>query len=163
MPELLPPEERGRMQGQNQEVTQQRMLREMARALEALSGLVELDLLLEGIYTGVTFRPLELVSGDRAAERSGANADPLGTYRPADMLAQDQPLRTMKQELELHRYCRGVAIKAAEGRGRRRLPRETLSRQLIRAVEQPAAAIHERTDGNPLFAVWSTTWWTRVF
>src|SRR4029077_2225246 len=36
MPELLAPAERERLQGQNQGVTQQRMLREMAQVLEAL-------------------------------------------------------------------------------------------------------------------------------
>jgi hypothetical protein len=29
----------------------------------------------------------------------------LGTYRSVEMLAGDHPLRTMKEELELHRYC----------------------------------------------------------
>jgi len=29
----------------------------------------------------------------------------LGTYRPVEMLAGDHPLRTTKEELELHQHC----------------------------------------------------------
>ena len=56
MPELLAPEER--LQGQNQEVTQQRMLREMTHALEALTAEGAIDPCnCSRICTGVTSRP----------------------------------------------------------------------------------------------------------
>src|SRR4029077_15692176 len=50
MPELLAPAERARLRGQNQGVTQQRMLREMAQALEALAAEAPLVLLLEDLH-----------------------------------------------------------------------------------------------------------------
>jgi DNA-binding winged helix-turn-helix (wHTH) protein len=52
MPELLTREERVRLQSEMQGITQQRMLREMTQALEALSAETPIVLLLED-YTGV--------------------------------------------------------------------------------------------------------------
>ena len=50
MPALLTPDERSRLQLQNQTVTQQRMLREMTQALEALAAEAPLVLLLEDLH-----------------------------------------------------------------------------------------------------------------
>src|SRR5215469_12520091 len=103
MPTLFGAEDRTRLQGQAQEVTQQRMLREMAQALEALAAETPLVLLIEDLHWS-DFSTLELISA--VARRSEpARLLILGTYRPVEMLTQNHPLRTMKQELELHRYC----------------------------------------------------------
>ena len=151
MPELLPPEERGRMQGQNQEVTQQRMLREMARALEALAAEAPLVLLLEDLHWS-DFSTLELISA--IARRSeAARMLILGTYRPADMLAQDHPLRTMKQELELHRYCEELRLKLLREEDVADYLAKRFSSSDSLQSDSLAAAIHERTDGNPLFMI----------
>ena len=112
MPELLTREERARLQSEMQGVTQQRMLREMTQALEALAAEMPLVLLLEDLHWS-DFSTLELISA--IARRSEpARMLIVGTYRPVEILANDHPLRTMKQELELHRLLRGVAAKAAE-------------------------------------------------
>ena len=95
MPELLGSEERVRLQGQNQGVTQQRMLREMAQALEALTAEAPLVLLLEDLHWS-DFSSLELISA--VARRSDpARLLIVGTYRPMEMLADDHPLRTMQR------------------------------------------------------------------
>ena len=109
MSALLTPEQSARLQAQNQGVTQQRMLREMAHALEALTAETPLVLLLEDLHWS-DCSTLELISA--VARRSEpARLLILGTYRPVEMLAHDHPLRTMKQELELHRYCEELRLK----------------------------------------------------
>ena len=77
----------------------------------------------------------------------------VGTYRPVEILANDHPLRTMKEELELHRYCEELRLKL--------LTREDVVDYLAKRVASDASrrfgtlapVIHDRTDGNPLFMV----------
>ena len=102
-PLLLRPEERSRLQGQNQMVTQQRMLREMTLALEALAAEAPLVLLLEDLHWS-DFSTLDLISAV-ARRNEPARLLIVGTYRPVEVLAHDHPLRAMKQQLQLHRYC----------------------------------------------------------
>ena len=151
MSALLPPEQGARLHAQNQGVTQQRMLREMAQALEALTAETPLVLLIEDLHWS-DFSTLELISA--VARRSEpARLLILGTCRPVEMLTHDHPLRTMKQELELHRYCEELRL--------RLLNEEDVRGYLTRrfATNGPqrfvmfAPAIHKRTDGNPLFMV----------
>ena len=149
MPEQLAPEER--LQGQNQGVTQQRMLLEMAQALEALAAKTPLVLLLEDLHWS-DFSTLELISA--IARRSeAARMLILGTYRPADMLAQDHPLRTMKQELQLHRYCEELRLKPLSEEDVAGYLAKRFSSNGSRQSDSLATMIHERTDGNPLFAI----------
>ncbi len=151
MPELLAPEEHGRLQGQNQEVTQQRMLREMTHALEALTAEAPLVLLLEDLHWS-DFSTVELISA--IARRSEtARLLVVGTYRPMEMLAHDHPLRTMKQELELHRYCEELRLKLLSEKDVAGYLAKRFSSDGSRQSDSLAAMIHERTDGNPLFMI----------
>ena len=151
MPELLAPEERARLQGQNQGVTQQRMLREMAQALEALAGEALLVLLLEDLHWS-DFSTIELISA--IARRSeAARLLVVGTYRPMEILAHDHPLRTMKQELELHRNCEELRLKPLSEEDVAGYLAKRFSSNGSRQSHSLAAAIHERTDGNPLFMI----------
>ena len=151
MPELLAPAERGRLQGQNQEVTQQRMLREMAQALEALAADAPLVLLLEDLHWS-DFSTLELISA--IARRSeAARLLVVGTYRPMEMLAHDYPLRTMKQELELHRNCEELRLKPLGQEEVAVYLAKRFSSDRSLQSDSLAAMIHERTDGNPLFMI----------
>jgi tetratricopeptide (TPR) repeat protein len=151
MPAVLAPEERARLRGQNQDVTQQRMLREMAQALEALAAEAPLVLLLEDLHWS-DFSTLELISAV-ARRTESARLLILATYRPVEMLAHDHPLRTMKQELELHHYCEELRLKL--------LNEEDVASYLARRFSSDGAptfaglapVIYERTDGNPLFMV----------
>ena len=151
MPELLARAERGRLQGQNQGVTQQRMLREMAQALEALAAEAPLVLVLEDLHWS-DFSTLELISA--IARRSeAARLLVVGTYRPMEMLAEDQPLRTMKQELELHRNCEELRLKPLSEEDVAGYLAKRFSSNRSRQSDSLAAMIHERTDGNPLFMI----------
>jgi predicted ATPase len=109
MPSLLSNADRKRLQVAAQSITQQRMLREMAQALEALTAETPLVLALEDLHWG-DFSTFELISA-LARRTEPARLLILGTYRPTEMLASDHPLRTMKQELELHRHCEELRLK----------------------------------------------------
>ena len=151
MPALLTPEERVRLQSEMQGVTQQRMLREMTQALEALAAEAPLVLLLEDLHWS-DFSTLELISA--IARRSEpARLLIVGTYRPVEMLANDHPLRTMKQELELHRYCEELRLKLLTEEDVVDYLAKRLSSNGSRRFDSLARVIHERTDGNPLFMV----------
>ncbi len=90
MPELLTRDERMRLQGEIQGITQQRMLREMTQAFEALSAEKPLVLLLEDLHWS-DFSTLELIAA--IARRSeSARILIVGTYRPVEILTKDHPL-----------------------------------------------------------------------
>jgi predicted ATPase len=151
MPELLAPEERARLQGQNQGVTQQRMLREMTHALEALAGEAPFVLLLEDLHWS-DFSTLELISA--IARRSeAARLLIVGTYRSVEMRAEDQPLCTIKQELELHRNCEELRLKPLSEEDVAGYLAKRFSSNGSPQSDGLAAMIHERTDGNPLFMI----------
>ncbi len=103
MPSLLNAEERLRIHNEAQGVTQPRMLREMAQALEALSARSPLLLLLEDLHWS-DFSTLDLI-GALARRTEPAQLMIIGTYRPVEMLASEHPLRALKAELELHQQC----------------------------------------------------------
>jgi predicted ATPase len=151
MPELLTREERVRLQSEMQSVTQQRMLREMTHALEALAAETPLVLLLEDLHWS-DFSTLELISA-LARRSETARLLIVGTYRPVEMLAHDHPLRAMKQELELHRYCEELRLKLLSEEDVASYLATRFSSNGSRPSDTLAAAIHERTDGNPLFMI----------
>ena len=109
MPALLSDGDRERLQVTVQGVTQQRMLREMAQALEALAADAPLIVALEDLHWS-DFSTLELISAI-ARRTEPARLLVLATYRPTEMLARNHPLRSIRQELELHHYCEEVRLK----------------------------------------------------
>jgi DNA-binding winged helix-turn-helix (wHTH) protein/tetratricopeptide (TPR) repeat protein len=151
MPALLEPDELARLQGQNQGVTQQRMLREMAQALEALVAEVPLVLLLEDLHWS-DFSTLGLISAV-ARRREPARLMIVGTYRPGAMLANDHPLRIMKQELELHRYCEELRLKLLSEAEVGDYLAKRFASNGWQQFDGIASAIRERTEGNPLYMV----------
>jgi predicted ATPase/DNA-binding winged helix-turn-helix (wHTH) protein len=151
MPELLTREERVRLQSEMQGVTQQRMLREMTQALETLTAETPLVLLLEDLHWS-DFSTLELISAI-ARQREPARMLIVGTYRPVEILARDHPLRTMKQELELHHYCEELRLRPLTEESVVDYLARRLATNGSRQFETLAPVIHARTDGNPLFMV----------
>jgi predicted ATPase/DNA-binding winged helix-turn-helix (wHTH) protein len=151
MPALLTREERVRLQSEMQGVTQQRMLREMTQALEALATETPLVLLLEDLHWS-DFSTFELISA--IARRSEpARLLIVGTYRPVEILANDHPLRTMKQELELHRYCEELRLKLLTEENVVDYLAKRLANDASRRFGTLAHEVYARTDGNPLFMV----------
>ena len=106
MPALLTDEQSVRLQDQNQDVTQQRMWREMVLALEALAAEAPVVLVLEDLHWS-DFSTLELIAA-LARRSEPARLMVVGTYRPMEMLAHEHPLRAITQELELHHQCEDI-------------------------------------------------------
>jgi tetratricopeptide (TPR) repeat protein len=151
MPSLVSAEDRVRLQGQVQGATRDRMLREMAEALEVMSADGPLALFIEDLHWSDP-STLELIAA--IARRSApARLMIVGTYRPAEMLAREHPLRALKRELELHRHCEELPLKL--------LGEDKVAAYLAQRFAGDGAskfgglapAIHKRTDGNPLFMV----------
>ena len=71
-----------------------------------------------------------------------------------EILAHDHPLRTMKQELELHRSCEELRLKPlSEEDVAGYLAKRFSSNGSRQSDAGLAAMIHQRTDGNPLFMI----------
>ncbi|HKA52950.1 MAG TPA: AAA family ATPase, partial [Candidatus Binatia bacterium] len=149
MPALMDDAELEALQRRVQGATRERMLREMAEAVEALTAESGLILWLEDLQWS-DYSTLDLIAA-LAQRREPARLLLIGTYRPADVIVSGHPLKAVKQDLQLHGQCEEVALRfltAAEISqylearfGRHRFPPEL------------GRGIHQSTDGNPLFMV----------
>ncbi len=153
LPALLSPTEREPLQRQEQGTTPQRMIRELAEALEALTAEHPLLLVLEDLHWSdvSTLDLLSVVA--RRAER--ARLFIIGSYRPAEVLGNGHPLRTVTQELHLHKQCEELRLGLLSEEDvtaylRKRLSAGAHSRAPFQRL---ATLLHRRTDGNPLFLV----------
>src|SRR5262245_8842552 len=136
-----------------QGVTRDRMLRELAEAVEALTADTTLVFRLEDLHWS-DVSTLDWI-GCVARRPERARLLVIGTYRPVEVLSRDHPLHMVKQELQLHRHCRELAL--------RRLDEPAVAEYLTRrcpvgagqsmSLRRLAGAIHARTEGNPLFMV----------
>lgn len=149
MPGLTSGAEREMLQEQVLGVTRERMLREMAEAIEALTAERPLVLVLEDIHWS-DYSTLDLVSF-LARRRHAARLLLIGTYRPLEVIVTEHPLRVVKQELQLHKLCHELPLEY--------LTPEAVAEFLLLkfpAHRFPAglrAMIHQRTEGNPLFMI----------
>jgi predicted ATPase len=150
LPALLTVEERTRIQGETHGLTQQRMLREMAEALAALTAERPLVLLLEDLHWSDA-STLDLIA-TIARRTEPAQLLVIGTYRPVEVLAGGHRLRALKQELELHGHCHELRLKLLS-------EAEVAVYLGLRFANDSshygllAPAIYRRTDGNALFMV----------
>ena len=129
--------------------TRERMLRELAEAVEVLTAMQPLVLVLEDLHwsDGATLDWLAAV----ARRHEAARLLVLGTYRPVDAIVREHHVHTLVQDLQLHGQARevimrpwsptGVALYLAQRFGTHALPAGLVD------------VLHQRTDGNPLFVV----------
>jgi DNA-binding winged helix-turn-helix (wHTH) protein/tetratricopeptide (TPR) repeat protein len=148
MPSLLRETERESLGRETIGATGERMVRELAEAVEAFDEETTLVLALEDLQWS-DFSTLDLISC-LARRREPAGLMLIGTYRPADVLLGHHPLRAVTRELRMRRQCHELPLgylsqaEVAEYLAGR-FP-ETLA-------ESMAGPIHRRTGGNPLFMV----------
>jgi DNA-binding winged helix-turn-helix (wHTH) protein/predicted ATPase len=135
--------------------TRQRMLREMAEALEVLTAEHPLVLILEDLHWSDA-STLDLIAL-LARRREPARLFLLSTYRPVEAMRSDHPLQAMKQELHMHGQCHELGL---------RLLTDTEVAMYLTTrfpgVEFPPEMkcfLHRRTDGNPLFMVNVVEYW----
>jgi DNA-binding winged helix-turn-helix (wHTH) protein/predicted ATPase len=129
--------------------SRERMLREMAETIEALTAKTPLVMALEDLHWS-DYSTLDLISY-LARRREPARLLLVGAYRPAEAIASRHPLKTIQQELKMNRRCEELALEflseAAVGEYlARRFPDGQLPAGLARLI-------HRRTDGSPLFMI----------
>jgi len=130
-------------------VTRERMLRELAEALELITATTPVVLFLEDLHWS-DYSTLDLVSY-LARRRRRATLLVIGTYRPVEVIVSEHPLRGVKQELQLHKLCHELPLEYLTLESVCEFLQITFpNNQLPGAF---AAIIHKRTEGNPLFMV----------
>ena len=149
MPALVPQSERQTLQIQAVGTTRERMLREMAEAIETLTSESPLLLVLEDLHWS-DYSTLDLLSY-LARRQDPARLMVIGTYRPVDVILGDHPIKAAKRELHAHGLCHELPLEyldqdAVSQYLEGRFPRHEFPRRLHQAV-------YRRTEGNPLFMV----------
>ena len=149
MSSLIPPSERAALQSQVAGATRERMMREMADAIEALTSESPLLLVLEDLHWS-DYSTLDLVSY-LARCQNPARLMIIGTYRPVDVILGDHPIKGVKRELQAHGLCQEVPLgylsEAAIGEYLTTwFPVHQFPPRLKRSI-------YQRTEGNPLFMV----------
>ena len=129
--------------------TRERMLRELAEAMEALTAVQPCVLVVEDLHWSDT-ATIEWLAY-MARRRGPSRLLVLGTYRPVEAIVRAHPVRAMVQELMVHGYGTelalgewsevGVAAYLAQRGAGAEVPAEL------------ARALTQRTDGHPLFVV----------
>ncbi|MGH8010804.1 MAG: ATP-binding protein, partial [Candidatus Binatia bacterium] len=153
MPTLLSEAEFALVQRRVQGATQERMLRELAEAIEAYTAERPLLLVLEDLHWS-DVSTLELIAY-LARRREPARLLVIGTYRPVEGLGKEHPLRTMSQELHLHHDCMELPLEflTEAAVGQYLLQRFGVGETSVSSLQDVARIVHQRTEGNPLFMV----------
>jgi DNA-binding winged helix-turn-helix (wHTH) protein/predicted ATPase len=129
--------------------TRDRMLRELAEAVETLTLERPLVLVLEDLHWSdlATLDWLAFVARRRAAARLLV----LGTYRPADAMLRAHPVHTVTQELQRQERCTELVLPYLSEVGV-----VAYLAQRFETLEFPEAlawVLHRHTNGNPFFLV----------
>ena len=149
MPAFVKETELKTLQEKAQATTRERMLREMAEAVETLSAESGLVLVLEDLHWSDS-STLELIAY-LAQRRMRARLLVIGTYRPTEVIIEEHPLKGIKQELQARAQCTELRLELLteeeiEEYVTKRFPQSTFPADLARVI-------HRRTDGNALFMV----------
>ncbi|HET9804908.1 MAG TPA: AAA family ATPase, partial [Candidatus Acidoferrum sp.] len=148
-PHLVNAEQRGELEKQILGATRERMVREMCEAIEVITERNPLVLCLEDLHW-VDPSTLDLLSAI-ARRRSPAKLLIIATYRPADVIVSQSPLKALKQDLVVHELAREISLE--------RLEEHDVSRYIKLEFGQAtlpkgfAAAIYRQSGGNALFMV----------
>jgi len=146
-PSLIRPDEQAALQREIQGATRERMVRELCEALEIITQDVAVVLVLEDLHW-VDHSTLDVISAI-ARRREPARLLVLGTFRPADLILSESPLKTLRQDLLLHHLSSEVTLDCLrEPDVARYLETEYAPADLPHGF---ASIIHRHSDGNPLF------------
>lgn len=149
LPGLLSPADLEALQRRVLGTARERMLRELAEVFETLTATRPLVLVLEDLHWSDA-STLDLLAA-LARRREPARLLLLGTYRPAEALQRDHPLRTVVSELSLHGQCAvlpltPLSVGAVGNYLARRFPTAQIPTEVTHLL-------YQRTEGNPLFMV----------
>jgi predicted ATPase len=147
LPWLCSPEEREALRRELSGVSPHRMLREMGEVLDRCTQERPLLLVTEDLHWSDrgTVQLMDYI----ARRRGSARLMWLSSFRPAEVIALDHPLNSVRHELRLHGLCEEIMLdpfsetEVAEYLAQR-FPSLAGDDALVRTL-------HERTDGVPLF------------
>jgi DNA-binding winged helix-turn-helix (wHTH) protein len=149
LPALVPPAEYAALQRYAGATTRERMLRELAEAVEVLTAARPCVFVLEDLHWSdtATVEWLAYV----ARRRGPARLLVLGTYRPVEAMTRAHPVRAMVHDLMVHGHGSELALEAWSEAGvaaylAQRCPGAGVPAGLARVLTQ-------RTEGHPLFLV----------
>ena len=152
LPGLLVPAERRRLETAIFRVNQERMLRELADAVESICAEEPMVLVLEDLHwsDGATLDAIEVL----ARRTEPAQLLVLATHRPVRSVGPDglaSRLETTRVELHLHGLCADISLESlslddVRGYFDARFPG-------LDAPDQVASEVFRRSEGNPLVMV----------
>ncbi|MBI3301935.1 MAG: AAA family ATPase [Deltaproteobacteria bacterium] len=153
MPALLSAAELEALQRKVVGAARERMLRELAEAVEALTAERPLVLVLEDLQWSDP-STLDLLSV-LAQRGEPARLLVIGTYRPVEVIVGKHPLKAVKSALQLHGQCQGLRLELLSEADIAEYLAQRFPVGARRAVpvQKLAQIIHRHTDGNPLFMV----------
>jgi predicted ATPase/DNA-binding winged helix-turn-helix (wHTH) protein len=128
-------------------VTPEKMLRELADALEILTARDVLILVLEDLHWCDT-ATLELLAYI-SRRRDPARLLVLGAYRPVEALLNNQPLRSLIAELRPHPQCPELVLDYLSIESVQDYVQQRCGS--IPRLKEIAETLHRRTGGHPLF------------
>ena len=149
MPWLLDTADRDALERDLLGATRERMLREMAEVVEALTAEAPLVLVLEDLHWSDT-ATVDLVSL-LAQRQEPARLLLIGTYRPADVIVSQHPLKDVGLELKARGRCQELALELLGAAAVADYLRERFAGHAF--PSELARVINRRTEGNPLFMV----------
>ena len=150
LPSLVEPHEREELRTETLGATPERMLREMADAIEALTREHTLVLWLEDLHWSDA-ATLDLLA-TLARRRDPARFLLLATFRPVELILHDHDLRRLKRELELHQLSSELTLELLDRRAVDRFLEQRFGENTSAAELAPLGDwIWQRTDGHPLF------------
>jgi predicted ATPase/DNA-binding winged helix-turn-helix (wHTH) protein len=146
---LLSQEQRKAFSANLEGVSHERMLRELADVLAIMSTERPVVLVLEDLHwsDSATVETLAYL----ARRREAARLFVLGTYRPADIVVGEHPLRRLRQELLAHELCEELRVELLSEEEVKEYVTQRLARNPLAAELSPL--IYRRTEGNALFVV----------
>ena len=148
-PSLVKHEQREALQKEILGATRERMVREMCEVVEVMTSQNPLVLILEDLHW-VDGSTLDLLSA-LARRRGPARLVLLATYRPAEVIISQSPLKALKQDLLVHNLCHEITLERLEESD----VAEYLSSQFKEAqcLEPLAKLVYRHSGGHALFMV----------
>lgn len=147
LPWLLSDATLGDVQRRMLGASQERMLREMAEGLEALTQEHPAIVWLDDLHWSDP-STLDLLAF-LAKRQEPARLLVIGTYRPVDAIVSQPPLRSIQRELQLHEQCEELILDYLSETD----VQAYLADRCALVPQRLTSLIHQRTDGNPLFMV----------
>jgi DNA-binding winged helix-turn-helix (wHTH) protein/predicted ATPase len=147
LPWLLDADERQQLQREIAGATRDRMLREMAETLRALSTESPVIVILEDLHWSDPSSIGLLAYLTRRSRMDRLML--LGTYRPSELTVRSHPLVVLKHELLLHGSGEDISLEFLTTDA----VAEYVGARMLDAPDGLARRVHQVTEGNPLFMV----------